>query len=125
MTMTELQQHQFGALCEALYRKERETMHQDTDGDSITTAATTSADPYQGKPDLRLRPHVVRTALRQAEQAADEINARLRDAEQDRDDLARKLGVSQDTVDRLLSERLYRSKHIRELQAAQPVSDVQ
>ena len=64
-----------------------------------------------------VRRSTVRVALRFAEQAADEINAKLRDAEIERDELARKLGAQQDMIDRLQSERDYRSRHVRDLMA--------
>lgn len=72
----------------------------------------------QAEPGVTIARSALRTAIRQAEQAADEINARLRDAEQQRDNLARQIGAQQDMVDRLLSEREYRTRHVRALLAA-------
>ena len=88
------------------------------DGPIVTHAAA------QGQPDAKRQPtvsiprHALRIALRQAELAADEINAKLRDAEIERDQLARRLGVQQGIVDRLTGERDYRSLHVRSLEAA-------
>lgn len=73
------------------------------------------------EPTVPVRRSTARVALRFAEQAADEINAKLRDAETERDELARKLGAQQDMIDRLQSERDYRSRHVRDLMAVFPV----
>ncbi len=72
----------------------------------------------KAEPGVMIARHAARTAIRFAEQAADEINVRLRDAEQERDNFARKLGVQQDVVDRLRAEREYRTRHVREMLAA-------
>lgn len=67
---------------------------------------------------VRVPLYAASTALRQAEQAVGEIVAKLRDAEAERDDLARKLGAQQDMIDRLSSEREYRTRHVRALTAS-------
>ena len=69
------------------------------------------------EPNVSVRRSTARVALRFAEQAADEINAKLRDAEIERDELARKLGAQQGMIDRLQSEHDYRSRHVRDLMA--------
>ena len=70
------------------------------------------------EPGITMRRHTVTTALRLAEQAADEMNALLRAAEQERDNAARRLGDAQRKVDTLSGEREYRSRHVRDLLAA-------
>ena len=85
--------------------------------DECVMQATTS-NSEKAEPGIVLIRRAVSVAIRQAEQAVDEINARLRDAEQQRDDLARKLGAQQDVIDRLTGEREYRSRHVRDLLAA-------
>lgn len=87
-------------------------------GDAPMASQRPMSNSEQAEPGVVIPRSAARTAIRQAEQAADEINARLRDAEQRRDDLARQLGAQQEMVDRLLSEREYRTRHVRNLQAA-------
>ena len=70
------------------------------------------------EPGIVLPRHAANEAVKLAERSVDDINALLRDAERQRDELARKLGAQQDMVDRLLGEREYRSRHVRELLAA-------
>lgn len=111
--MNDLQRHQFGALCEALYRKEREVNHQNDEADTKASPVTMTAETEPQY--VRIPKYAVGTAVRQAKQAVEEINAKLRDAERERDELARKLGSYQDMVDRLTGERNYRTKHVRAL----------
>jgi hypothetical protein len=75
--------------------------------------AETTAQPCVSVPK-----HVVRTALRQAEQSADEINVKLRELEILRDELARKLGDTQNMIDQLTRERDRCTKHVRSLMVA-------
>lgn len=93
------------------------------DGEQNKSSARMAADApmsncEKAEPGVTIAHSALRTAIRQAEQAADEINARLRDAEQQRDNLARQLGAQQDMVDRLAGERDYRTRHVRALLAA-------
>lgn len=81
-------------------------------------SATEELQPLKAEPGITLPAYAARTALKLAEGAVDEINARLRAAEEDRDELVRKLGRQQEMVDRLLSERDYRTRHVRTLLAA-------
>lgn len=84
---------------------------------AINAAAATQGRPMAGQAEPVTEVHrgTVRTALRLAEQAVDEINTRLREAETERNSHARSVGDLQQKVDRLTAEREYRTKHVREL----------
>lgn len=85
-----------------------DNVNEEASGPMARTDTTSTMEPT-----VAVRRSAARTALRLAEQAADEINAKLRDAEVERDELARKLGAKQDMIDRLTSERDYRTRHVR------------
>ncbi len=82
-----------------------------TDYQTVNTAE-------RARPTVAVPSHVVGTALRMAENAVNEIVSRICIAEQERDQLARRIGVQQDQIDRLNGEREYRSRLVRELKAA-------
>jgi hypothetical protein len=94
-------------------------MHnQETDGCSMAPMTGSDTKGNQSEPGITLPCSSAKLALRMAERSVDEINAKLRDAERSRDDLARQVGSQQDIVDRLLSEREYLSRHVREMESA-------
>ena len=86
------------------------------DGPNPDYQTVNSASPSQ--PAVAVPRHALRTAIRLAEQAAEEIVKRIREAEQERDNLARRVGAQQELIDGLNGEGEYRSRHLLDLQAA-------
>ena len=79
---------------------------------SQVTMNAATITPYASLPK-----YVVRTALRQAEQAAEAISNQIVKAERERDELVRKLCATAESIERLRNEHNYRTKHVRELLA--------
>ncbi len=94
------------------------TASQDADG-GMNPDYQTANTAERGLPKFAIPRHALRAALEMAENAVNEIVSRIRSAEQERDQLARRIGVQQDQIDRLNGEREYRSRLVRDLTAGE------
>jgi hypothetical protein len=100
--------------------KDKDMHDQATDPNAMSaeTSGRIYSNTETAQPTKLVPRHALITAIRAAKSAVEETHNRLVEFEQQRDDLARQLGHVQERVDNMRGERDYRSRHVRNLEAA-------